>query len=167
MNKTIEALISIMNISLNATSADVAQMTDLIDGLDDDIETIKTLIIGTGGSGDDKPVDVTTEVLPTTVEEDRAAVEETSSTTTADGRKGAKHKSHKAEVPKVTEYVMGLGRKIYVAEDLINKVTNRYKSLDRNFVRRVIKQIGYAKMTEKLWRYDQVSNTVTIGKEDK
>ena len=167
MNKTIEALISIMNISLNATSADVAQMTDLIDGLDDDIETIKTLVIGTGTS-DDKPVDVITEVLPAAVEEDRAVVEEeTSSTISNDGRKGVKHKSHKAEVPKVTEYVMGLGRKIYVAEDLINKVTNRYKSLDRNFVRRVIKQIGYANMTEKLWRYDQSSNTVTIGKEDK
>ena len=172
MNKTIEALKSLINLRLDASFEDVSQMSDLIAGLEDDLTTLRN-------TANNIPTSefTFTELkriieTPTPV---KVNIETTIDTTpkTADGvipcasgRKGIKHMSHKGEVPKITEYVVGLGRKIYLAEDLINKVASKYKTMDKNFIRRVIKQLAYVNMTSSIWRYDQTNNTVYIGKEE-
>lgn len=181
MNKIVEAIKSLINITLTAPFDQVSQMGDLVDGLAEDIETISSIIPreGAPASGAYVAPSATTEpaaseVVPSTLYPSNAEgkVEPLPTTATTKSKEDIlldvisspttkpKHKYHKTEALLVINVVGGLGLKWYPVDSVIPKVKKKYPDIDSKIIRRVLRQQTFAKLSEPVWQYSEAGDKI-------
>ena len=169
MNKTIAAIKSIINLTLGAPFEQVSQMSELIDGLGDDIQTIQSILPSAPFSGayvaeeSQTTPAVESEVVPKMLypSEAEGKVEPLTSTEVVEApTERSKHKYHKTEALLIIDIVGGLGLKWYPVDSLVPKIKKSYPDMDAKIIRQVLRQQTFKKLSDPVWQYSETGDKI-------